>query len=116
MKQSFTHTELAVLSACQTAKGDSKLPEEAIHLAVGMLMAGYGSVVGTMWSIRDYDAPIIAEKFYKYLIDEAGGHGSRAAYALHNAVAHLRDVRGENNFPSWVPFVHLGICLSPLLK
>jgi CHAT domain-containing protein len=110
MKQSFTHTELAVLSACQTAKGDSELPEEAIHLAAGMLMAGYRSVVATMWSIRDDDAPIIAEKFYKYLIDEAGGDSSRAAYALHNAVAHLRDVRGESDFASWVPFIHLGIC------
>ena len=113
MKQSFTHTELAVLSACQTAKGDRELPEEAIHLAAGMLMAGYGSVVATMWSIRDDDGPIIAEKFYKYLIDEAGGDSSRAAYALHNAVARLRNVRGEKNFASWVPFIHLGIC-TPL--
>ena len=111
MKQSFTHTELAFLSACQTAKGDSDLPEEAIHLAAGMLMAGYGSVVGTMWSIRDDDAPIVAEKFYKYLIDKVGGDGSKAAYALHDAIAHLRGVRGEKNF-SWVPFIHLGICSS----
>ena len=113
MKQSFTHTELAFLSACQTAKGDSKLPEEAIHLAAGMLMAGYGSVVGTMWSILDDDGPIIAERFYRYLIDEAGGDSSSAAFALHDAVAHLRDVRGETNFASWVPFIHIGIC-SPL--
>jgi CHAT domain-containing protein len=114
IKQTFTHTELAVLSACQTAKGDNKLPQEAVHLAAGMLMAGYRSVVGTMWSIRDDDAPIIAEKFYKYLIEEAGGDGSSAAYALHDAAAHLRDVRGEKNFASWVPFIHLGICLPPL--
>jgi CHAT domain-containing protein len=116
MKQSFPHTELAVLSACQTAKGDSELPEEAIHLAAGMLMAGYGSVVATMWSIRDNDAPIIAEKFYKYLIEEASGDSSRAAYALHHAVAHLRKVRGENEFSCWVPFIHLGICLPPCPK
>ena len=110
MKQTFTHTELAVLSACKTAKGDSKLPEEAIHLAAGMLMAGYGSVVATMRSIDDDDAPIVADRFYRYLIQEAGGDSSRAAYALHHAVAHLREVRGENNFASWVPFIHLGIC------
>jgi len=114
MKQSFSHTELAFLSACQTAKGDTELPGEAIHLAAGMLMAGYGSVVATMWSIQDSDAPIVAEKFYKYLIDEAGGDSGRAAYALHDAVAHLRDVRGETDFASWVPFIHLGIC-SPTL-
>jgi len=113
MKQSFSHTELAVLSAGQTAKGDSKLPDEAIHLAAGMLMAGYGSVVGTMWSTRDDDAPIIAERFYKYLIEEAGGDSSKAAYALHDAVAHLRNLRGENEFGRWAPFIHLGICTPP---
>ena len=113
MKQSFSHTELAVLSACQTAKGDKELREEAIHLAAGMLMAGYGSVVATMWSIRDDDGPIIAEQFYKYIMDEAVGDSSRAAYALHDAVAYLRNTRGENEFASWVPYVHLGIC-SPL--
>lgn len=113
MKQSFTHTELAFLSACQTAKGDKELPEEAIHLAAGMLMAGYGSIVATMWSIRDDDAPVIVEKFYKYIIDGTSGDSSRAAYALHDAVAHLRNARGEKNFASWVPFIHLGIS-SPL--
>ena len=113
MKQSFSHTELAVLSACQTAKGDSELPEEAIHLAAGMQMAGYGSVVATVWSIQDDDAPIIATEFYKYLIEKGNGDSSRAAYALHHAVAHLREVKGENNLASWVPFIHLGICSPP---
>ena len=84
MKQSFSHIELTVLSACQTAKGGSKLPEEAVHLAAGMLTAGHRSVVGTMWSIRNDDAPIIAEKFYTYLIAEASGDSTKAAYALHN--------------------------------
>jgi CHAT domain-containing protein len=114
--QSFSHTELAVLSACQSAKGDSKLPEEAIHLAAGMMMAGYGSVVATMWSIGDVDAPIIAEKFYKYLIDEADGDSTRAAYALHHAVAYLRHIVGETNFVRWVPFIHLGICSPTSLE
>jgi len=81
MKQSFSHTELAVLLACQTAKGDKELSGEAVHLAAGMLMAGYESVVGTMWSINDNDGPIIAGKFYKYLVEEAGVNSGRAAYA-----------------------------------
>ena len=111
MKQSFPRTELAFLSACQTAKGDSKLPEEAIHLAAGMLMAGCGSVVGTMWSIRDDDAPIVAEKFYSYLVSKGGGDGTKAAYALHHAVAHLRN--SGCGFDRWVPFIHLGVCSPP---
>jgi len=96
IKQSFSHTELAFLSACQTAMGDSELPEEAIHLAASMLIARYGSVVATMWSIQDNDAPIVAEKFYEHLIKDAGGDSGRAAYALHKAVAHLAEVRGED--------------------
>ena len=111
MKQSFSCAKLAFLSACQTATGDSKLPEEAIHLAAGMLMAGYGSVVATMWSIQDNDAPIVAEKFYKYLTEEAGGDSGKAAYALHHAVAHLRNMRGVDRVELWAPFIHLGICL-----
>lgn len=112
-EQSLSHTELAVLSACQTAKGDGELPDEAIHLAAGMLSAGYGSIVATMWSMNDDDGPIIAEHFYKYLIHDASGDSGRAAYALHNAVTHLRNKRGESNFTTWIPFIHLGICLPP---
>ena len=106
----FTPRRACVLSACQTAKGDSLLPEEAIHLAAGMLMAGYGSVVGTLWSIRDDDAPIVAEKFYRYLIVEADGDSTKAAYALHDAVGHLRDSMDGHGFDRWVPFIHLGVC------
>jgi CHAT domain-containing protein len=91
------------------------LREEAIHLAAGMLMAGYGSIVGTMWSIGDDDGLIIAEQFHKCLVDEAGGDSGRAAYALPDTVAHLRNARGENDFACWVPFIHLGVCSSPLL-
>lgn len=115
MKQSFSRAELAVLSACQTAKGDSELADEAIHLAAGMLMTGYKSVVGTMWSIRDDAAPVVAKKFYEYLMGEASGDSSKAAYALHDAVAHLRNLRGEKDFSSWAPFIHLGACSPSLL-
>ena len=57
MSESLPSAQLAVLSACQTAVGDKELPEEAVHLAAGMLNAGYKSVVGTMWSIEDDTAP-----------------------------------------------------------
>ncbi|KAJ7785623.1 CHAT domain-containing protein [Mycena olivaceomarginata] len=109
MNQSFGHTELAVLSACQTATGAKMLPEEAVHLVAGMLIAGYRSVVGTMWSVGDQDAPIIAQKFYSYLMNDAGGDSKKSAYALHYAVKMLRDKVGEKNFIKWVPFIHTGV-------
>jgi CHAT domain-containing protein len=40
---------LAVLSACETAKGDEAQPDQTVHLAAAMLHAGFKSVVATMW-------------------------------------------------------------------
>ncbi|KAH7325429.1 CHAT domain-containing protein [Rhizoctonia solani] len=42
-QRSFQNKGLAFLSACQTATGDQKLADEAVHLASGMLIAGYPS-------------------------------------------------------------------------
>jgi CHAT domain-containing protein len=113
MKQDFSHIELAVLSACQTAGGYEVLPEGVVHLAAGMVLTGCGNVVAAVGSIADRDGPIVAEKFYAYLMTEASGDSARAAYALHKAVAHLRYIRGERDFGSWVPFIHMGICSPP---
>ncbi|VDC01234.1 unnamed protein product [Peniophora sp. CBMAI 1063] len=55
------NAELAFLSACQTAVGDDKAPEESAHLAAGMLAVGFRGVVATMWSIRDADAPVVVK-------------------------------------------------------
>ncbi|KAF8752266.1 TPR-like protein [Rhizoctonia solani] len=88
-QRSFKRKGLAFLSACQTATGDERLPDEAIHLASGMLMAGYSSVIATMcegW--KDWER-------------EAGK-------ALHNAVGELRDKVGEKEFSRWVPYIHIG--------
>jgi CHAT domain-containing protein len=40
---------LAFLSACETAKGDKKVPDEAMHFAATLLFAGFRGVVATMW-------------------------------------------------------------------
>jgi CHAT domain-containing protein len=40
---------LAFLSAYETAKGDAKSPDEAMHLAATLLFAGFRGVVATMW-------------------------------------------------------------------
>ena len=110
--KSFPHADFAFLSACQTATGDANLSEEAVHLAAGMLSAGYRSVIATMWSIRDCDAPLISSEVYCRLMDCPSPDSTRAAHALHHAVKALRDKlekSGERSFPSWVPFIHVGM-------
>ncbi|KAI0031629.1 CHAT domain-containing protein [Vararia minispora EC-137] len=103
--------DLAVLSACQTATGDTELAEEAVHMASGMLVAGYRSVIATMWSIRDDDGPRIAQIVYGKLLKGGSGgrklQGADAAEALHHAVAALRSEGAD--FLSWVPFIHVGV-------
>ncbi|KAF8761489.1 TPR-like protein [Rhizoctonia solani] len=89
-RQSFKSKGLAFLSACQTATGDEKLPDEAIHLASGMLM-GYRSVIATMWSVIDEDAPVVADMVYSRLLKDGNVGRGEAGRALHAAVARLRE-------------------------
>ncbi|KAK7472166.1 hypothetical protein VKT23_000288 [Stygiomarasmius scandens] len=112
MSRSFGSAEVAFLSACQTATGDEKRPEEAVHLVAGMLSAGYCTVFGTMWSIGDNDAPLVAKEVYAYLLnseEDSLADEHRGAYALHRAVERLRESVGEQSFVKWVPFVHFGV-------
>ncbi|KAF8552978.1 hypothetical protein OG21DRAFT_1498014 [Imleria badia] len=97
----------AFLSAWQTATGYKNLSDETIHIAAGMLFAGYGGVVDTMWSISDRLAPRVAKDVYEHLFR----NGTRPDYrevarALHDAVGRLRD---RTPFVEWLPFIHVGL-------
>ncbi|KEP45747.1 aromatic di-alanine and TPR containing protein [Rhizoctonia solani 123E] len=107
-RRSFKNKGLAFLSACQTATGDENLPDEAIHLASGMLMAGYPSVIATMWSVDDRDAPFVADKVYAQLMKDGTLGNGEAGRALHYAVEGLREQVGEKEFGRWVPYIHIG--------
>jgi CHAT domain-containing protein len=100
---------LAFLSACQTATGHKDLSDEAVHIAAGMLFAGYGGVIGTMWSISDRLAPLVAKDVYGQLFRNGTRPDYReAALALQDAVGRLRDT-GNASFVEWVPFIHVGV-------
>jgi CHAT domain-containing protein len=45
---------LAFGGACETAKGDDNQPDQVVHLAAGMLFAGFRSVIATLWYVFDY--------------------------------------------------------------
>lgn len=107
--KSFPHADFAFLSACQTATGDEKIPDEAAHFAAGLMMAGYNGVIATMWSIQDRDAPVIADHVYSALFSDIEPNSTKAALALHHAVKSLRQQVGHAAFLSWVPFIHVGI-------
>ena len=105
-KMSLPKVDFAFLSACQTAMGDDKIAEESVHLAAGMLLSGCHGVIATTWSIRDDDAPMIAQEVYSRMFKDGKPNRKEAAYALHEAVKLLRESGAE--CVSWVPFIHIG--------
>jgi CHAT domain-containing protein len=116
IKSDLKHAEFAFLSACETSTGDVQLSEESVHLAAGMLAIGFRSVVGTMWSIPDRQAPQVAEDLYREMLarrTEVDGvrtlDAEQAAYALHHAIRAMRKRVGDSKFEDWVQYVHFGV-------
>ena len=102
--------QFAFLSACSAAAGMQNLPGEAMHLAAGLQFVGFPSVIATMWSIRDDDAPRVAEDVYQYLFRKGLQKidPSEAATALNHALLHLRE-DPSITLDQWAPFIHIGI-------
>ncbi|MFI8535292.1 CHAT domain-containing protein [Streptomyces aquilus] len=102
---------LAYLSACETAKSDERLADEAIHIATAFQLAGYRHVVGTLWPVTDSAAGRIADDFYTGLapsLDTAdAADAADAARTLHRAVLDLRE--DDPARPSrWAAHLHFG--------
>ncbi|MFF5003426.1 CHAT domain-containing protein [Streptomyces phaeochromogenes] len=101
--------DLAFLSACETARGTARLPDEALHLAGALQLAGFTHVVAAQWVAEDTTAQELTACFYTELrhpdfpdrLDPA-----RSAFALHTAV---RRIRQQNADPLlWAAYVHTG--------
>ncbi|KAG2342069.1 hypothetical protein BDR05DRAFT_949327 [Suillus weaverae] len=100
--------QFAFLSACETAVGDSKTPDEVIHLAAGLQFAGVENVVGTLWEVEDSTVRRLVEAFYKNLCGDGTMNSKRAARALHRAVQSLacdKDIPLDQR----IVFMHIGI-------
>ncbi|KZT53823.1 hypothetical protein CALCODRAFT_511179 [Calocera cornea HHB12733] len=107
-QQRFQTADFAFLSACHTARVDPRAPDEAVHLASGMNLAGFRSIIATMWGIADTDAPVAAQAVYRRLTrGKAAPNPTDAAEALHEAVKALR----RKNVPviRWAPYIHIGL-------
>ncbi|MDX8141656.1 CHAT domain-containing protein [Lentzea sp. BCCO 10_0061] len=101
------HGALAFLSACDTGKGHPDLPDEPLHLAAAFQLAGFRSVIGTLWLSPDNAA--VARAVYASLTAQ----GTRppdttvSAEALNTALRMVRDT-----YPAaatrWVAYVHIG--------
>ncbi|KAG1744322.1 CHAT domain-containing protein [Suillus occidentalis] len=109
MERDIPHAEFAFLSACHTAVGDKKTPDEVIHLAAGLQFSGFKSVVGTLWEVDDSVAKHVVEAFYKYMFhlkEEGIMDCTKAAWAL-NCATHA--VKTKVPLEQRMVFVHIVI-------
>lgn len=113
VKMELPKAELAILSACHSAGANKDLPDECLHPAAGMMMAGFKGVVATMWALEDPIGPAFAKEFYKEMLggtDHPKGV-DHAATALRQAVMALGKGKGERTttLMQKINWVHFGV-------
>jgi len=94
------HTDLVVLSACETNLGDLSAGDELVGLTRALIFAGTPSVIASLWAVEDEATSLLMERFYIHL---KGGVGK--AEALRQAQI---EVRAE--YPN--PYYWSGFVLS----
>lgn len=97
----FWGTQLVVLSACDTGRGDVKLGQGVYGLRRAFLIAGAETVVMSLWKVNDDSTSVLMEDYYRHLL---AGRGR--AEALRHAVRTLRETRPHPYY--WAPFIASG--------
>jgi CHAT domain len=111
--------QFAFLSACHSASSrDLRLLSESINLSSATGLAGYPSVIGTLWKVGAMDSAEIAKDVYEGMLEGNKLEHERYAKSLHDAVRKLRDrtriLKGFTKMiPTdpliWAPFIHIGV-------
>ena len=94
-------TQLVVLSACDTGRGDVKLGQGVYGLRRAFIVAGAETVVMSLWKVKDDTTSQLMEAYYRNLLT-----GQGRASALREAMLWLRASKPHPHY--WAPFVVLG--------
>ena len=96
-----------------------ELLDEAIHIAGACQLAGFPTVIGTLWQVQDQYSPMIGEGLYQTMLKEDGTLDiQKAAEGLHFAVRKVREDSRERKIKAgrrpddpmaWAPYIHVGI-------
>ncbi|MCC6348514.1 MAG: CHAT domain-containing protein [Candidatus Eisenbacteria bacterium] len=101
--------ELAMLSACETARGPRVAGEGSFALSRAFLAAGARRVVASLWAVDDRAAPVVVRRLFDAVAaaDRAGRPCDYAAALREAKRALRRDPRWADPF-YWAPFVLSG--------
>jgi CHAT domain-containing protein len=94
-------TQLVVLSACDTGRGDVKLGQGVYGLRRAFMAAGAETVVTSLWRVNDETTRELMEAYYRNLFA-----GQGRARALREAMRALRVTQAHPHY--WAPFITLG--------
>ncbi|HEX8821541.1 MAG TPA: CHAT domain-containing tetratricopeptide repeat protein, partial [Archangium sp.] len=94
-------TQLVVLSACDTGRGDVKLGQGIYGLRRSLVVAGAETVVMSLWKVNDDSTRLLMDTYYRNLLA-----GQGRASALREAMRSFRESRPHPHY--WAPFIALG--------
>ena len=95
----LNHTQLVVLSACNTGLG--QVGDNGVYgLERAFKLAGAKTIIMTLGAVDDSATSLFMRRFYKYLFD-----GNSPREALHKTQSFLRDGNQYNEPFYWAAFV-----------
>jgi CHAT domain-containing protein/tetratricopeptide (TPR) repeat protein len=94
-------TQLVVMSACDTGRGDVKQGQGVYGLRRALVVAGAETVVMSLWQVKDDTTQQLMEAYYRNLLA-----GQGRATALNEAMRWLRATQPHPH--AWAPFIALG--------
>ena len=101
-------TKLAVLSACETAKGKVYRAEGIVGLTRAFMMAGAPRVLCSLWKVDDEATKALMVKFYE-LWNPEEGEGLPAATALKQAQEFVKSHEKWKHPYYWAAWVLWGL-------
>ena len=94
-------TQLVVLSACETGRGDVKRGQGVYGLRRALVVAGAETVVTSLWKVDDETTHELMAGYYRKLL---AGQGRTSA--LREAMRELRQTKPHPYY--WAPFITIG--------
>lgn len=108
----LSNPSFAFLSACETYRGGTAIPDEGITLASALQLAGYQHVIATLWRISGITASDVARRVYEQLLTHTEGmtalDADAAAAALRTAILTLLAESPEIPPLYWAAYIHTG--------